>query len=285
MNPLHQDWHDTGKDEQVVPVRSAKESSSNETCLAGGIPVSRKPAAILGMLIVSSLAFTYYHESSQVTGQVANTSQTVLISEDGLDPLSVSVQQGQTITWINKQSIPHILQSEDLCNANGDCLYTPTVFPGEQINFEITNEIIPGTYTYVSVTSETVAGEIVVTKGDSNQEPDDDPANALPPPPEATIPPEANEPPAKQEAPKAPPKVDTPKAPTPNNIPTNPNIGKNKKLNANLAGNTQTKTPPPINSVKKPIRQPETGASSWIVFVLSIAGLMWVTRRAFAYNY
>ncbi|MBU0766375.1 hypothetical protein KKF55_01135 [Patescibacteria group bacterium] len=305
---MHPHWHETSKEEQTVPVHSTNEQSSNESQLSSGIPVSRKPAAVLGMLIVSSLAFTYYHESSIIMGQVSDSSPIIHITENGVDPESVTVHQGQTITWINEQAIPHILESLDLCNPDGDCLYTPTVFPGEQINFEISDDIASGTYTYSSVISETVNGEIIVAEGvatlptSESQEPADElPPDKLPPTPPLlptaplTPPSDTSDPPVADEPidilsntpetftttpPTTPPtQLPVPKA----NIPTNPNIDRNLSLNTNVIGKSnQISSPPPINSVHKPFSQPETGASSWIVFALSIIGLTWITRRTFA---
>ncbi|MCF7844514.1 MAG: hypothetical protein K9M03_01650 [Kiritimatiellales bacterium] len=295
MSSLHPDWHETNQEEQVVPVHGAKDDRN----LPEGIPVSRKPAAILGMLIVSSLAFTYYHSSSSIKGQVTDSAPIIHIKEDGIDPQSITVQQGQTVTWINEQAIPHIIESTDLCNADGACLYTPTVFPGEQVDFEISVEIAAGTYSYSSVTSEDVTGEIIVTATRSTPEPQDaqDPSpgdltDILPPPPVAPTPPDSNEPPENNipsnqlsDIPETATTPPSPPNPQNTNIPTNPNVGKYNTPDTNIAGTTNHNgAPPTINSVHKPLQQPQTGASSWIVFILSIAGLTWVTRRAFSYN-
>ncbi|MBU2213623.1 hypothetical protein KKC44_06400 [Patescibacteria group bacterium] len=293
MIAMHPEWHETEQDECNVPVRCANEKPKGASVLASGIPVSRKPAAILGILIVSSLAITYYQGSSRITGQVSSSPQLISITEDGTEPASVTVQQGQTITWINEHTIPHILESADLCNASGECLYTPTIFPGELVDFRITSDIPTGTYTYSSVTAENINGEIVVIEGDEVLPPEDpiensdDPTEPMPPPPPETI-----EPPSDSDTDNSesitpvsftPPPPNSLPIPLPTqNIPTNPNTVTNRSLGANLTdAPLHSGAPPPINTTHKPFRQPETGASSWIVFAISIIGLTWITRRAF----
>jgi len=297
MSPMHPEWHETEQDELTVPVHCANEEPKDASVLASGIPVSRKPAAVLGILIVSSLVITYYQGSSRITGQVSDSPPLISITEDGTEPASVTAQQGQTITWTNEQTIPHILESTDLCNADGACLYTPTIFPGEQVDFKITSDIPAGTYTYSSVTSENINGEIVVIEDDEVPPPEnptentEDPTESLPPPP----PLETFEPPSDNgsenlssrtpdTSPPPPPLLPTPPLPK-QNIPTNPNTVTNRSLGANLTdAPLHSSAPPTINTTHKPFRQPETGASSWIVFAISIIGLTWITRRAFCYR-
>jgi plastocyanin len=86
----------------------------------------------------------------------------VHITDDGVIPDAIVVPQGQKITWINDQTTPHMLESEELTDAEGGLLSTPAFFPGESTSFTISAAIAPGTYKYASVTTPAMQGIIIV---------------------------------------------------------------------------------------------------------------------------
>ncbi|MBU0458669.1 hypothetical protein KJ652_03390 [Patescibacteria group bacterium] len=281
MNAIHPNWRETDNDEQPVPIRSANTDTENkDETIEMNMRVSRSPAAVFGILLVASLGLTTVNNFSGLKGQIAGGSPLIHITSSGISPANITVALGDTIHWINEQDIPHILRSEDLCNTEGECLFTHTIFPGEQGEYTIPMGLSPGTYAYSSVTENSISGEIVVSTQVAVN-PDNLPVQVdsppVQPPPDIdpnplSFYPPNSDPPIGNPTPSLPP---PPPAPA-QNIPTNPNT--NSNLTANVQSNTQT-----LEVIKhKPFGQPETGAMTlWIVLSLSIVTLIWCTRHSF----
>jgi plastocyanin len=134
---------------------------------------SRRPAALVGILLVASLGIAIYGRLSPFQGDVQSvqggesSSATksgieVHITPGGLEPRHVVAQPGQTIVWINETDLPHIFESKDIKDETDQTLYSPAIFPGSRQSFTISKSQTPGTFTYASVTASDVSGEIEI---------------------------------------------------------------------------------------------------------------------------
>lgn len=160
MAHQNQSWHIT-EDEAEVPVRIVSQTSEKNTVR----PVSRKPAAIVGIVLATAIGalFTFDKSDFEFMGQVT-PEQTIRITNSGLEPQLVTVEPGETITWINEQQIPHYLVSDTLCSSGDtNCMSTETAFQGQEITYTIPTNIAAGAYTYFSPTDTNIIGTISIT--------------------------------------------------------------------------------------------------------------------------
>ncbi|MBI1812629.1 hypothetical protein HY285_05520 [Candidatus Peregrinibacteria bacterium] len=161
---MHPHWRST---EDAAPVRVGRIDPAQGT----GIPVavsaagvSRRPAAITGIVLTLTMGFLAYEGLGPFRGQVGDLPTIeVHITSTGVVPSTVSVAPGQKITWYNDQNIPHILQSDTIFDPAGKALYTPAIFPGMQQSFTVSPAQSPGANTYLSTTAKNVSGQIIVT--------------------------------------------------------------------------------------------------------------------------
>ena len=260
--------------------------------------VSRKPAAIVGITMVLLLGLSFFGGLQTLTGQLTGSNVVVHITESGMVPASIHVEQGTTVQWINDHSDPQILESRDLCNDAGECLFTPTIFPGDNVEFTVTKDIAAGNYTYGSVTHTELMGQVTVETAQSAPSgigsmehtvldelarvAEEVVADDLPAQRTAAVLP-STQPTMAQENVEV-PTAETAPVPTQNvqkqSIPTNTNT---------VAGRTaHTGAPSEVPLAQqgyKPFTQPQTGPSTWVAAVLllvSISILTWRTRRTVA---
>jgi len=283
------------EDDEPVPV-TVKETDPTKEVDLTGVHVSRRPAALVGMLVVIGIGFSFFRGVDSLTGQLASEGleQTIRITAEGFLPTAAEVEHGQTIIFVNDQDIPHIIESETLCSDTGFCLMTSTLFNGDQDTFTITPDIQPGRYEYFSSISSELIGEIVVVTQTVDDFIDIDAVignDFFAEPVGTTTPPPSN---AEGFNP-----LDFSPPPPPQNtgLPTNPYaVGSERIHPFDGAGNPipeafgDEPSDAPQSAVaanviregRGPIRQPETGAGVWVVILGSIAGLYAVTRNAFA---
>lgn len=153
MSSPQQAWHIT-EDEVEVPVRIAETKNMK--------PVSRKPAAIVGITIATIIGAMLTFDLEDMRGQVVEE-KIIRITTTGLEPLVLAVSPGETITWVNEQEIPHYLLSDTLCeNINENCMTTETAFSGQEIAYTIPSTVPNGAYTYFSPTDGTIVGTLSV---------------------------------------------------------------------------------------------------------------------------
>ncbi len=291
MSNLHPHWESEGAEVPVSVKNAIPEHAKT---------VSRQPAAIVGMVTVLAIGYIFFQGVESLTGQVSSGDQqkSVSITEEGLSPVTLEVEHGQTIVWTNNQAIPHILESQELCSDTGYCLQTKTLFQGESDNFTITLDMPAGSYNYTSATSSDIQGVIVITTtaaddfqdltslfdteifGNEQQQGGND-VNTTTPPPSSPF--------------------DTP-APTPvaapsgSNIPQNPYTADSVRIHPfdgdgnpieSAFGDAPNTAPAPTSfSNSGPTRQPETGAGGIVFMVLgSIAALWFATKHCFNKTY
>ena len=70
---IHPNWHTTD-DEEVVPVRVVQREEKKEMPTQT-MTVSRRPAAIFGILLVVGMTTFFYHGVQNLTGQIAGGQQ------------------------------------------------------------------------------------------------------------------------------------------------------------------------------------------------------------------
>ena len=158
-NTIHPSWHTTD-DEDIVPVREVKKNETSTTP-SEVTNVSRRPAAIVGILVVVGLSTLFYQGLQNLTGQLTEFVQ-IQITETGFEPEDISVVPGEQISWINERSVPQYIISETLCDTSGECLNTATMFQDDTATYTVPEETADGTYTYFSPTDPTQIGTITV---------------------------------------------------------------------------------------------------------------------------
>ncbi|PIQ76639.1 hypothetical protein COU78_05075 [Candidatus Peregrinibacteria bacterium CG10_big_fil_rev_8_21_14_0_10_49_24] len=311
MSDIHPDWHTLDEDDMLVSVRAVNTSAQKEETAPPAkkqmhtMTVSRRPAAVFGILLVVGATTLFYQGVQNLTGQLAGENKTIEITEEGLIPLEISADRGETITWLNKRQVPQYIISDTLCAGNGDCLNTPTLFQGDSANYKIPQDVADGTYTYFSPTDPNLTGTITIGQGGGIPSQN---SNALTQPPldngtasnfsvaeqslldaiqrqlqldqttlqntqEPADEPEENLPPVNASGiPQNPYKVGSSVAPlrTPeyayDDLPTPP---------------IETYDPPAFaGDVQRPMHQPETGGAIWVVLMLSVAGILLLTRKS-----
>ncbi|MFA7681965.1 MAG: hypothetical protein WCX61_02960 [Candidatus Peribacteraceae bacterium] len=291
MPNLHPHWQPTD-DENEIPVRAA---SSARAVNVNAATVSRKPAAIVGMMIVIALGTVLFQGATSLSlrGSIRDDVVTVRITSVGLDPQDITVNVGTTIRWVNDQPVPHIIVADTLCDADDNCLVTPTIFSGEEVEFTITADIPAGTYPYSSATTASIQGTITVgtpsavfpTTIDNDvlaesSVADDD---ALPVPKAILV-----DSPSAQEQTSVPSvqvvqPTTTADDPIParvatQQIPTNPNTVSQRSA-APISTADVSHAGAPDVSTHKPFTQPQTGPRSWFILVASVALLLLISRR------
>lgn len=294
MRDMHPHWEATdalNDGDANVLVKQVRDGSAAHVAI---VPthVSRRPAAIVGILLVLGLGFVFVQGVSDLTGQIAKVT-TVRITKDGTEPSTVTLAPGDTITWMNESETPQILESSTLCTASGECLETRTIFQGEEASYTIPDGVFPGDYIYLSQTSEQISGTITIQGGTSTD---------MSPSPGGTLALESllrerfasGEPlsglQAMRETGSAarPPRAETLEAlasdpassPVVAQLPRNPyTVGSSyerptRETQEGSAGGAESRARAAVTGKKKPMRQPETGAGD---FILVFAGLGAVT--------
>mgnify|MGYP003394123893 CR=1 FL=1 len=288
MTPLHPHWDatdDAGSSEDYAaagPVRVAIEGH------AGAKSVSRRPAAIVGILLALSLGAVLVNSRSAPglsadvstgTGSV-QTGIVITISEKGFEPPTMTVMPGDRITWKNTTQIPHVLSSETLRGSDGKPMALSPIFPSAQGSFDIPVSAAPSTYNYISETDKISGAIVVVTQSASSaqaassaaQVQSSTPAST----PAATVP--ATQDSGSQASSESPASVNQASL-----LPTNPHTVGSPGNVAPPAGQTSNKVPLMATVSKKgykPYQTPAAGPTLWIVVSLSIGALFFVTRRS-----
>ena len=311
---IHPDWHTTD-DEEIVPVHEAQRKEEKHIPVHT-TSVSRKPAAVMGILLVVSCTTLFYQGVRNLTGQLSGATE-VRITGNGFNPPDIAVAPGGQIAWTNENQVPQYIISDTLCSPGGGCLNTPTMFQNDRASFTISADTAEGTYTYYSPTDPNLRGTITV--GSNGPVPaatpplSPDTLNLLPDTGDTNsvdafsfaqqsllesiqrqlaLDEESQEETGNPTAENTSPTTDM-------NIPQNPyTVGSNREFPFDSEGNPiasvfgDEETPPvraqvvedPLpalgRSTQKPLRQPETGPGIWLIVSLSALGLWLAVRRA-----
>lgn len=185
MTDLHPHWQSTGDDEvRPLPRPTPTPRRSSHIALK---PAARMPGALMGIALFTVAGFTLmggwqsvhvedlFSTWTLLTAQVSETEMSspqdeprqaleIHIEEDGgFVPESLTVKPGETITWVNDQTIPHILTSQTLRNDGGNYLNTPAIFPGRSESFTVGESEPDKMHIIASTTDQTVRGTIIVS--------------------------------------------------------------------------------------------------------------------------
>lgn len=162
MGSLHPHWQatDAGKENiRIIPKQPHMPMKR----------ASRRPAAFTGIALIAIAGFAVFQSMnhlSDVKGQLA-APVTITIRANGVDPKTVTVDPGATITWRNEDTIPHILSSETFPTSDGQPFATSAIFPGSNTHILVPTNAAGATHAYISQTSQTVIGEIII-RGSGN---------------------------------------------------------------------------------------------------------------------
>ena len=122
--------------------------------------ISRQPAAIVGILIAVTAGAVFLYGDDMLTAQVASGIE-IRITSEGFVPNRITVAPGQSITWKNEDSIPHVIASTTLPTTDSSPLESPPIFPGQTFTTAVTAEAKNGPYPYISRTA-SIDGEITL---------------------------------------------------------------------------------------------------------------------------
>lgn len=167
MSTLHPHWHETEENGDAPVSIHVKNTEDTEPAAKA---VSRTPAAMVGTALALFVGSSIVYGTYALRGQLASAVD-VRITESGLVPADISVENGQEITWINEQQIPHYLLSSEMCTPNGDCLNTETIFNSESTSYTVPTDIADGSYEYFSASDTTIKGTITIGGSSATIEP------------------------------------------------------------------------------------------------------------------
>ena len=144
MAALHPHWRATDCEEQPTKAPGLPQMADLSAIQNQG-GVSRRPAAIVGILIVCATGFAFFHGLSGILGQVSDDGIVITITKDGVDPSEVNGEPGQKITWKNMDDIPHIIASSTLPTDTGQPMQTSPIFKGNSASVTIPSDAAEGT--------------------------------------------------------------------------------------------------------------------------------------------
>lgn len=261
MSQIHPHWQSTDEDERVVHIHAAEPATQT---------VSRRPAAIFGIalsLLIGTVVFTGLRG---MYAQITTEKKTVRITAEGLSPVVITVAPGETILWINEDSIPHLLASETLTESNGEPFAPPAIFPSNEYEFVVPATAPGGTHTYISQTSSDISGQIVITGTSAG------PAAVTRVTTPTPIVPTTSATPEEIIAQPTPTVRDSDaQILNPAAIPVNPyTVGSNPlPAGSNRAASV---------TQHRPATQPNSGSGLWVTVIGAILGMTFLTRRYFA---
>ena len=308
MANIHPDWQATEDDDAIAaPVAEPLRVEAPTMDILAGAPetvtVSRRPAAIVGILVAAALGFGAFQGFGALLGQTASDAIAVTITKTGLVPMEIRVKPGQEITWTNEDDIPHILTSTLLTNEEKP-MQTSPIFKGSKATVTVSPLAQSGSFDYGSRTSPKIAGKIIIdiplppaapssassvsTTTGTGAIPalPQPPSQALPPSPQTGLPfnPTAPIP----QAPSTPIPTSTLAGVVPENPFTvgSPLAAQTAQAQSEawtaMGAQTSSKPAPAITKVK-PKAQPETGPGIWLIVGGSIGLLFVLTRKSFAF--
>lgn len=278
MNTVDPHWQVEHEDAQEIPVHIGRNSPSPVNLVS---PTTRRPAAIVGILIVLLIGFFFIHGVQTLRGQTNNEStSTIHITEEGFDPKSISVKPGQDIQWINDDpKVPHILTSDTLLTIDGP-LYTDHILPGETFTTTIAPDAKAGIFVYISLTEDFAGDVVIVDTSKKTLSTTTGKTVAVPKVPQSG---QSSQVSLSQSSHTEGVDTSSLTAQTVSQglIPHNPyTVGNPITSPSGTSSPTSFQTFTATNT-PKPFRQPETGPGLWIVSIMSIGSLLWITRHYF----
>lgn len=164
MIVIHPNWQSTDTSPLPPPKKEAVHIRISHN------PGSRRPAAILGVSLVFILGILLVQNANSLAGQLTESSSVIRITTVGLEPASITVSPGATITWKNVDTKPHILSSDTLQMTDG-LLYSTAIFPEEEFRATLSEQSSKGEYPYVSLTDPTISGTVHIEEKNASTPP------------------------------------------------------------------------------------------------------------------
>lgn len=261
MSQIHPHWQSTDEDERPVRIHSAEPATQT---------VSRRPAAIFGIALSLLIGTAVFTGLRGMYAQITTEKKTVRITAEGLAPTVITVEPGETILWINEDSIPHLLASETLMESNGEPFAPPAIFPGNEYEFIVPVTAAGGTHSYISQTSSDISGQIVITGASIGPATTTQPTTPTQATPTNIIIPEET---IAQPTPVV--RDSDAQILNPASIPVNPyTVGSNPLPSGNNRAASVTQ--------HRPATQPNSGSALWVTIFGAILGMTFLTRRYFA---
>lgn len=254
---------------------AVKEEKKTPTVIKDVPRASRRPAAIVGMVLFVLIGVGIMQGLTGLLGQVQTQAMIIRVTSTGVEPPIVTVTPGQTITWKNEDSIPHIFASDTLPTKDGKPFESSPLFPQAEYSHVIPGTAASATHEYFSKTSASVMGQIVIaspsTAPTQVQPSVTQPLPLIPenPQPITTTDPEGAESFDAGLLPENPHTVGSGEAP----VPYRPQPG------------TNTPAPQAAITQHRPATNTETGTGNGILITaitLSAIGLLFFTRKSFA---
>jgi plastocyanin len=289
MRDVHPHWHTTHDDaEHAVPVAdtlSRPAQAVDAVMPQGAVIVSRKPAAIVGILVVLAIGYSLLQGIGGLLGQLTTEDKVLVrITAQGFNPTSITVKPGQKIVWRNEDSIPHIIYSDKIQVGQNESFQTSPIFKNGEAEFVMPLEIAKGEFPYASRTKAEFTGiitvEIPATVSSSVSEPKSSAPSAQSSRESSSSSEAFSYPPTPSPTDEYPPLQ--PEQPT-GGIPQNPyTIDSSVIPNPSMSGQATSRAPLFQQTKGKPQSQPESGPGAvWVIGIFSAAILLACTRKAF----
>jgi len=132
MNPSKND-----QSQQTHPADSPKTRGSGKGLIIGLV------LAIVLVLVVAAVLFAKNRNDQAVN---ANPAATIDISKTSFSPATVKIKKGQSVTWVNNDSVPHQVAADPYpTHASLPELHSTSLNQGDSYTFTFENK---GTFTY-----------------------------------------------------------------------------------------------------------------------------------------
>lgn len=289
MTHVHPHWHTT------EDVKAAKPDVRPSVAPQQTVMVSRRPAAMVGVLVVVAIGYSLFQGFGGLLGQVTSDAVTVTITKDGFTPQEIDVAPGQSVVWKNTDSIPHILFSDTLKISNDQPFQSSPIFKNGELKVVIPALIELGDYDYASRTKTDFKGIIHVIAAASSSSSgtlisSESSASSV-----AAQFSSSEVASSSSVAPQAASSESQALLPMNNGgIPENPytvgsvvqsplggQVTQNRSSVRSSAKSSIKTTTPPIKNVK-PVSQPASGPTVWVVVIAAAIVFAWTIRNAFA---
>ena len=284
MSAIHPHWA-TEEGAVEVPVTTRTRTPVPAVPLSS---VSRRPAAIAGIALVLTVGVTTLFQRGDLAlpAQTVDAAVDIRITPAGFMPQAFAVSPGQSITWINEDSIPHILASTNLPTDGSTPLESPPIFPGQRFTVVIPDDAPENDYAYISRTSASLNGAVSVSAlSAAAQDERDSPQQEQP----LDIP--VDDTPLNEDDWQAEPTAEPVReAPIRTGLPTNPytvgtaayrpgGAASSAMSRPALPAATVTAQTPPPAQYHRPTSQPSSGMSTWLLCIMG-AYAVWVLSRS-----
>ena len=193
MSDLHPHWQATGGDAPASPpVTGAGPTTSMPTKVpVRTMSVSRKPAAIAGIVVMLAVGYAFVQGVDQLTGQLQNQgspvpaataplpttslaaapaampkSLTIHITDKGPQPPAATIAGGGIVTIINDREFPQIIRSKvaghPILDSKNQPILSPALFKDDTYQFTLALGQQAGAYTYTSDTTPDLLGTLTI---------------------------------------------------------------------------------------------------------------------------